>query len=76
MKDVNKLSVISQFIQLLHAGGEGQGGMAGLNQFVTFLSQKESMTRLVSIRINYLDFMLLIVKIIIETVCGRIKTIK
>ena len=73
---MNKLSVISQFIQILHAGGEGQGGMAGLNQFVTFLSQKESMTRLVSIRINYLDFMLLIVKIIIETVCGRIKTIK
>jgi len=45
LKDANKLSVISQFIQLLHAGGEGQGGMAGLNQFVTFLSQKESMTR-------------------------------
>ena len=76
MKDANKLSVISQFIQLLHAGGEGQGGMAGLNQFVRFLSQKKSLTRLVSIRINYLDFMLLIVKIIFETVCGGIKTIK
>jgi len=45
MKDANKLSVIAQFIQLLHAGGEGQGGMAGLNQFVTFLSQKDSITR-------------------------------
>jgi hypothetical protein len=36
MKDINKLSVVSQFIQLLQAGGERQGGMAGLNQFVTF----------------------------------------
>ena len=45
VKDVNKLSVVSQFIQLLQARGERQGGMAGLNQFVTFLSQKDSMTR-------------------------------
>ena len=42
-KDVKKLSVISQFIQLLQTGGQAQEGMAGINQFVTFLSQKEDM---------------------------------
>ena len=41
MKDLSKLSIVSQFIQLLQAGGQQQGGMAGLNQFVSFLSQKE-----------------------------------
>ena len=45
IKDVKKLSVISQFIQLLQVGGSQQGGMAGLNQFVTFLSQKEQINR-------------------------------
>ena len=44
-KDVKKLSVISQFIQLLQTGGQAQEGMAGINQFVTFLSQKEDMAR-------------------------------
>ena len=45
IKDVNKLSVVSQFIQLLQAGGERQGGIAGLNQFVTFLSQTDGTSR-------------------------------
>ena len=45
MKDLSKLSIVSQFIQLLQAGGQQQGGMAGLNQFVSFLSQKEGMRR-------------------------------
>ena len=47
MNDVNKLSVVSQFIQLLQAGGERQGGIAGLNQFVTFLSQTDGTARFV-----------------------------
>ena len=46
MKDKDKLSIVLQFIQLIQAGGEQQGGMAGLNQFVTFLSQKGNMERL------------------------------
>jgi len=45
VKDKEKLSIVAQFIQLLQAGGQHQGGMAGLNQFVTFLSQKDSMKR-------------------------------
>jgi hypothetical protein len=45
VKDKSKLSIVLQFIQLLQAGGEHQGGMAGLNQFVTFLSQKDGMAR-------------------------------
>ena len=46
LRDQSKLSIVSQFIQLLQAGGQQQGGMAGLNQFVTFLSQKDGMRRL------------------------------
>jgi len=45
LKDPSKLSIVSQFIQLLQAGGQQQGGMAGLNQFVTFLSQKDGIRR-------------------------------
>ena len=45
LTDKSKLSIVLQFIQLLQAGGQHQGGMAGLNQFVAFLSQKEGMTR-------------------------------
>jgi len=45
LRDQSKLSIVSQFIQLLQAGGQQQGGMAGLNQFVTFLSQKDGMRR-------------------------------
>ena len=45
LKDKSKLSIVFQFIQLLQAGGQHQGGMAGLNQFVAFLSQKEGMAR-------------------------------
>ena len=41
VKDLSKLSIVSQFIQLLQAGGQQQGGITGLNQFVSFLSQKE-----------------------------------
>ena len=48
LRDANKLSVVSQFIQLIQAGGERQGGMAGLNQFVSFLSTAESRKRHVS----------------------------
>ena len=48
LRDANKLSVVSQFIQLIQAGGERQGGMAGLNQFVSFLSTAESRKRYVS----------------------------
>jgi len=45
VKDKDKLSIVLQFIQLLQARGQNQGGMAGLNQFVTFLSQKDGMKR-------------------------------
>ena len=55
MKDVNKVSVMSQLIQLLQAGGERQGGMAGLNQFVTFLSQKDGMARWVVVT-SYISY--------------------
>ena len=40
LKDPEKLSVILQFIQLIHAG-DNQRNMAGINQFVSFLSEKE-----------------------------------
>ena len=66
MKDVNKLSVISQFIQLLNAGGERQGGMAGLNQFVTFLSKKDSMTRYDAVNLSFV--IIFIIQIIIKAV--------
>ena len=44
LKDPDKLSVILQFIQLIHAG-DNQKNMAGINQFVSFLSEKEDMKR-------------------------------
>ena len=40
LKDTNKLGVILQFVQLIHAG-DSQKSMAGINQFVSFLSEKE-----------------------------------
>ena len=44
LKDPEKLSVILQFIQLIHAG-DNQRNMAGINQFVSFLSEKEELKR-------------------------------
>ena len=44
LKDPEKLSVILQFIQLIHAG-DNQRNMAGINQFVSFLSEKDEMKR-------------------------------
>ena len=44
LKDPDKLSVVLQFIQLIHAG-DNQKNMAGINQFVSFLSEKEDQKR-------------------------------
>ena len=73
MKDKSKLSVVSQFMQLLQAGGERQGGMAGLNQFVTFLSQKVDMKRWAIKSISKFNFLFEDFQILIQTVCGRRK---
>jgi len=40
LKDPQKLGVILQFVQLIQAG-DSQKSMAGINQFVSFLSEKE-----------------------------------
>ena len=78
LKDPSKLSIVTQFIQLLQAGGQHQGGMAGLNQFVTFLSQQDRVRRLARHQfVIYISY--LYSKIIIKTVLdwckhGRINT--
>ena len=40
LRDPSKLEVVLQFVQLIHAG-DSQKSMAGINQFVSFLSEKE-----------------------------------
>jgi len=40
LKDQQKLGIILQFVQLIQAG-DSQKSMAGINQFVSFLSEKE-----------------------------------
>ena len=44
LKDPEKLGVILQFVQLINAG-DSQKSMAGINQFVSFLSEKEDVKR-------------------------------
>ena len=56
LRDPDKLSVVLQFIQLIHAG-DNQKNMAGINQFVSFLSEKEDMKRSSGI---YLDLSVLL----------------
>ena len=41
VRDPGRLGVVLQFVQLLGAGGGAAGGdLAGINQFVSFLSDK------------------------------------
>ena len=44
IKDPGKLGVVLQFVQLIHAG-DSQKSMAGINQFVSFLSEKEDLRK-------------------------------
>ena len=44
IKEPSKLGVVLQFVQLIHAGDSSKS-MAGINQFVTFLSEKEDLRK-------------------------------
>ena len=44
IKEPSKLAVVLQFVQLIHAGDSSKS-MAGINQFVTFLSEKEDLRK-------------------------------